>query len=173
MPARFGPNALAGVVLVIAVLRLPNHFDALAQAFEPERLDLSPFRALGENFRSVVRLASSDHAPMVVHVDVPLPAAPKFNSMSLLFPYFARTSLLLSLPAGSNELYPRDRLFSLPQCAATHVIVPHATGGGHGAKLGAFFVPGIGDLEVFRLPTPGRPLAGTFASRFCPPRAGS
>jgi hypothetical protein len=169
MPAAFGKNAFAAVVLVIALLHLPAHLAALSSAFERERLDLSVFRRIGAAFRDVVPAASGEATQMTVHLEIPLPPALKSNAILLLFPYFARTSLWW---AQSSELYPRDRLFSLPRCAATHAVAPaDASGGKYGAKLGMFFVSGAGELDVFRLAPPHKP-EDAFAARFCPVRSG-
>ena len=50
-----------------------------------------------------------------------LPPALRFNAISLLFPYFAHTSLFLP---GQDSIYPRDRLFSVPRCPPTHAVLP-------------------------------------------------
>jgi SAM-dependent methyltransferase len=162
MPARFGRNAFAGVVLLVALLQLPTHFAALSHSFERERLDLTPFRLLGEVFREVVGTSPAETARMAVHLDVPLPPALKFSAVPLLFPYFARTSLLWAEP---SEPYPRDRLFSLPRCPATHAIVPDPAAGSR-PVAGTVYVSQVGSLVVRRL-TPTVPAAGTFAAKFC------
>jgi hypothetical protein len=170
MPPRFGKNALASIVLLIALLHLPAHFAALSSAFERERLDLARFRAIGEGFREIVRASSAETAQMTVHLDIPVTPALRSSAMPLLFPYFARTSLLW---AESSEPYPRDRLFSLPRCPATHAIVPDtAAGGRSGQRLGTLFVGPFGNLLVFRLPAPDRPVDDAFAGRFCPRNGG-
>lgn len=162
MPARFGRNAFAGAVLVVVLLHLPAHFAALSHSFERERLDLTPFRLLGEVFREVVGTSSAQTARMTVHLDVPLPPALKFSAVPLLFPYFARTSLLWVEP---SEPYPRDRLFSLPQCPPTHAIAPDPAAGSRPAA-GTVYVSQVGSLVIRRL-TPTVPAAGTFAVKFC------
>ena len=165
MPARFGQNAFSLVVLGVALLHLPAHFTALSQASARERLDLSIPRLIGEGFRSAARARSVDTAPLIVHLDIPSASG---SNATLLFPYFARTSAFWPL---SSESYPRDRLFSLPQCAATHAIA--AVGSGYDNKLGTFFVPQIGELGVFQLAVPSSaPAEGSFAARHCPPRKG-
>jgi hypothetical protein len=169
MPARFGSSAFVGIVLVIALLHLPAHFAALSSAFERERLDLTAFRLIGEGFRNAVPASSAETAPVMVHLDVPLPPALKAGAVLLLFPYFARTSLLW---AESSEPYPRDRLFSLPRCPATHVLARDTAVAGYGEKLGTYFVSQVGDLAVFRLAAPDRSIEDAFAARFCAARSG-
>ena len=155
MPDRFGRNAFAGIVLVIAMLHLLPYVAVLANAFELQRLDLSPARTIAQGFRTIVRADEK----ALVHIDVPLPPVLKERT-EMLFPYFARTGWLWQ---SSSDPYPRDRLFSLPQCPATHAIVPD-TAADHpaGAKLGTYVVSGIGTLAVYRLPPQGKP-----AGRFC------
>lgn len=158
MPDRFGRNAFAGIVLAIALLHLPLHVAALSNAFG-QRLNLSPVRAIAQGFRTIVR--ADENA--IVQLDLPLPPALK-SAATLLFPYFARTSLFWGAPSDS---YPRDRLFSLPQCPATYAIAPATQArGDNGARLGTFSVPRLGELAVFRL-SPAAPAAGTFAAKFC------
>ena len=163
MPARFGRNAFAASVLVVALLHLPAHFTALSHSFARERLDLSAFRQMGEDFRDAVRASPAERARMTVHLDVPMPPALKSIAPQLLFPYFARTSLAWAVPSDS---YPRDRLFALPQCPATHAIVADPAAGSRPGEPGAVYVSQVGNLVVRRL-TPAVPAAGTFAAKFC------
>ena len=59
----------------------------------------------------------------------------KSNAILLLFPYFARTSSRLPEP---DSIYPRDRLFSIPQCPATHALLPEGAAVKDNAKLGTY-----------------------------------
>ena len=158
MPPRFGRNAFAIVLLVVALGHLALHSVALSPAFQRPRMDLSAFRSIGEGFRNVIRGLPESREQIVAHLEVPLPTAAKSNAILLLFPYFARTALALP---ESGPVYPRDRLFSIPQCPATHALLPEAAGAKDNAKLGTYVVPQVGELAVVRLAEPAS------SNRFC------
>jgi hypothetical protein len=158
MPPRFGANAFASLLLVVALGQLALHVAALSGALQRARMDLSPFRLVGEGFRDVVRGRPDDKEQIIARLDVRLPAAFKFNAMSLLFPYYARTSLFLP---EAGTVYPRDRLFSVPYCRATHALLPETTAAKDESRLGTFSVPQVGELAVIRLDGPAA------TSRFC------
>jgi len=157
MPSQFGPNAISIVVLVILLLRLPGHFSALSHAFADKRLDLSPIRSLAEGFLNVTHPSREERGQMVVHMDAAFPPNWSSSDILFLFSYFSRTSL--NLPSDSNDLYPRDRIFSFPQCRpATHALVPDTvTSNQDGVKLGAFSANQLGRFAVYRLSNAGKP----------------
>jgi len=164
MPPRFGGNALAIVLLAVALGHVALHVVALTPAFQRPRMDLSALRSIGEGFRNVIRGLPESREQIVAHLNVPLPPAAKSNAILLLFPYFARTAL--SLPEA-DPVYPRDRLFSVPQCPATHALLPEAAGAKDDAKLGTYLVPQVGELAVVRL---GRAAS---VNRSCSSRTGN
>ena len=164
MPARFGRNAFASALLVVALGQFALHIAALSPALQRARMDLSAFRLVGEGFRSVLRGLRDDKQQIVAQADVPLPPAFKLNAMSLLFPYFARTSLFLP---QVDTIYPRDRLFSIPYCRPTHTVVPTTAAANDASRLGAFSVPEVGEFAVVRLRSDGAP-----TSRFCAAQTG-
>ncbi len=114
-------------------------------------MDLSAFRLVGEGFRTAIRGLPGDKEQIIAQLHVPLPPAFKSNAMLLLFPYFARTSLFLP---EADTVYPRDRLFSVPYCRATHAVLPEAAAVRDASRLGTFSVPQIGELAVVRLAEP-------------------
>jgi hypothetical protein len=158
MPPRFGRNAFAIVLLAVALGHVGLHFVALTPAFQRPRMDLSAFRSIGEGFRNAIRGMPESREQIVAHLEVPLPPAAKSNAILLLFPYFARTALALP---QADPVYPRDRLFSVPQCPATHALLPEAAGVKDNAKLGTYVVPQAGNLAVVRLAEPAS------SNRFC------
>ncbi|MEJ0073992.1 MAG: hypothetical protein WDO17_00855 [Alphaproteobacteria bacterium] len=164
MPPRFGRNAFAVLLLVVALLQLAAHVAAQAPALQRPRMDLSAFRQVGEGFRTVLGRLPDDKQQIIAQLDVPLPHALRSNAMLLLFPYYARTSLFLP---QADTVYPRDRLFSVPYCRATHAVVPAAAAVNDASKLGTFTVPQVGELAVVRL-------AGSASTnRFCTSRTGN
>ena len=158
MPPRFGQNAFASILLVVALGHLALHLVALSSALQRPRMDLSAFRQIGEGFRTAIRGLPEDKQQIIAQLDVPLPPALRFNAISLLFPYFARTSLFLP---EQDSIYPRDRLFSVPRCPPTHAVLPVGAAVNDGTRIGTFSVPEVGNLAVVRLAEPAS------GNRFC------
>ncbi|MGB9364863.1 MAG: hypothetical protein WCE79_02500 [Xanthobacteraceae bacterium] len=158
MPERFARDVFASLLLLIALGNLALHFVTLSSALQRERMDLSAFRLIGEGFRTVIHGPREDKQQIIAQLDVPLPPAFKFNAILLLFPYFAHTSLFLP---EQDSVYPRDRLFSVPRCPATHAVLPEEAVAKDNSALGTFVVPQVGNLAVVRLAGPAS------ANRFC------
>ena len=164
MPPRFGPDAFASLLVIVALGQLALHVVTLSAALRRPRMDLSAFQSVGEGFRALTRGLPEGREQVIAQLDVPLPPAFRLNAMPLLFPYYARTSLFLP---ETDTIYPRDSLFSLPYCRPTHAVLPEAAAAKDASRLGTFSVPQVGEFAVVRLQSDG-----PAPSRFCASQTG-